>query len=113
MTHVAPPGAFDTNLGHVVRDRRTALELSQDALAANLSISAPVLRRVEQGLTSLPVADLLRVAGILQIDLHALLQEPQIREQSDASRLVAGWLMIESAKDRRAVLDFLHTLVGD
>ena len=113
MTPVAPPGAFDTYLGNVVRDRRTAIAMTQETLAADLSISVPVLSRVERGLTSLPVADLVRVAEILRLDLHALLQEPQIHEQSDASRLVAGWLMIERAKDRRAVLDFLHALIGD
>ncbi len=113
MKRVAPSGAFDTILGQVVRNRRTALDMTQDALAAELGISTWVLRRVEQGLTSLSVADLVRVAAILQIDLHVLLQEPHIPEQSEASRLVAGWLMIESTKDRRAVLDFLQTLGGD
>jgi len=110
---MVPLGGYDTTLGQTIRDRRTALKISQAALAAALSVSKPVLRRVEQGLTSLPAADLVRVAALLDLDLHDLLQEPRISEGSDESRLVLAWLTIESAKDRRAVLDFLHTLVGD
>lgn len=107
---MAPLGGYDTTLGQTIRDRRTALKISQAAVAAALSVSKPVLRRVEQGLTSLPAADLVRVAALLDLDLHDLLQEPRIRERSDESRLVSAWLTIDNGKDREAVLAFLHAL---
>ncbi len=110
---MAPSGDYDSILGQVIQERRTALNITQAKLAAAVNVSVPVLRRVEKGLSALAAADLVRVARILKLDLHDLLQEPKIRERSEEARLVSTWLTIKRAKDRRAVLDFLHTLVGD
>lgn len=75
-------------------------------------LSPSVLRRIEEGLSSISAADLLRVAAALDLDLHELLMEPRIQEHSDASRLIAAWLTINRARDRGAILAFLQTL-GD
>ena len=50
----------------VIQDQRTALNITQGELAAALSVSVPVLRRVEKGLPALAVADLVRVARVLK-----------------------------------------------
>lgn len=107
-----PGGDFDLSLGQAILARRVALGMTRNSLAAVLGLSPSVLRRIEEGLSSISAADLLRVAAALDLDPHELLMEPRIQEHSDASRLIAAWLTINRARDRGAVLAFLQTL-GD
>jgi transcriptional regulator with XRE-family HTH domain len=65
--------AFDRQLGMRLREARLALGATQEELAKALGVSAVTVARYELGERSLPVAQLPRVARLLNSSVTALL----------------------------------------
>ena len=60
------------NLGEQIRERRRALGLTQEQMAAALGVTAPAVHKWEKGVTCPDVALLPALARLLEIDLNTL-----------------------------------------
>lgn len=61
------------DLGQRIRQKREALGLSQEQLAADANISQPTLFRLEKAKSKVELATLISVANVLQVSLDELL----------------------------------------
>lgn len=64
----APLSTATGEFGHRVRDRRNALGLSQEALAAGSSLHWSYLGQVERGQSNLTLHNILKIAVALNVD---------------------------------------------
>ena len=110
MPDMTEASDYRRRLGRRIENGRIRQGLSREQLAGHLSVSSVVLRRIEEGLTSLPAADLVKIARRLDLSLHELLEEPVLEAQPGADRLAAAWSLIERPQDRKAVLAFVQAL---
>jgi predicted transcriptional regulator/transcriptional regulator with XRE-family HTH domain len=79
--------AEQTHLGAKVRALRRARSMTQVALAERLGISPSYLNLIEHNRRSLSAPLLIRLAGILDLDLKSLSVEQQARETADLMEL--------------------------
>jgi len=110
MPDMTEASDYRRRLGRRIENGRIRQGWSREQLAGHLSVSSVVLRRIEEGLTSLPAADLVKIARRLDLSLHELLEEPVLEAQPGADRLAAAWSLIERPQDRKAVLAFVQAL---
>lgn len=110
MPDMTEASDYRRRLGRRIENGRIRQGLSREQLAGHLSVSSVVLRRIEEGLTSLPAADLVKIARRLDLSLHELLEELVLEAQPGADRLAAAWSLIERPQDRKAVLAFVQAL---
>jgi transcriptional regulator with XRE-family HTH domain len=76
------------DLGSRVRDRRKALDLSQEALARRADVSLNLINRVERGETRDPhYSTLVSIAGALGVSVGELLEETPVPLGEENSRL--------------------------
>lgn len=64
-------------IGDRIRERRTALGLTQEALAHKAGISVPTVSRVERGLHKPNLGNLALIAGALGCLMADLVPEPE------------------------------------
>ena len=81
-------------LGQQIRQARKARGLGTEALAAQTAMAAQNVRAIEAGQRNLTIATLLRVAAALQLNLHELLPQQDVKASSDdpwLALLESGW----------------------
>lgn len=79
------------DLGSRVRDRRKALNLSQEALARRADVSLNLINRVERGETRDPhYSTLVSIAGALGVSVGELMEETPVPLGEDASEWEEG-----------------------
>lgn len=60
-------------IGHLIRDKRTELKITQEALALQCGIDRSYLGRIERGEVNITVLKLYEIAHILKIEPYHLL----------------------------------------
>ena len=118
---------IDAEIGFRIRRARQSLKLTQRSLAAQLGISSQQFQKYEQGLNRIPIARLLSVARILQVEPATLLdtsarssQEksaacPRVIPLSSATMSIDTqaydlWHQLGSVETKHLVLDLMQTL---
>lgn len=81
-----PRRKFSLVFGEVVRQRRTALDLSQETLAERAAVHANHVGLVERGERSPSIDIAQRIAGALGLSLSALVVEVERRWEKPRSR---------------------------
>jgi len=81
-----PRRKFSLVFGEVVRQRRTALDLSQEALAERAAVHANHVGLVERGERSPSIDIAQRIAAALGLSLSALVVEVEKRWEKPRSR---------------------------
>jgi transcriptional regulator with XRE-family HTH domain len=66
--------AIDEYIGTQIRDRRTALNLSQTALAEKLGVSFQQLQKYETGVNRVSAARLFAICEVLQVSLASMFE---------------------------------------
>lgn len=85
-----------TDLGALIRDRRTKLRLDQKSLAAKVGVSRQWIVEVEKGKPRAEIGLLLRTLGALGIALDAGKQEPSKGRETSLSHGVDAYVDIDS-----------------
>ena len=95
------------NLGEQIRERRRALGLTQEQMAAALGVTAPAVHKWEKGVTCPDVALLPALARLLEIDLNTLFSfhgEPTEEEMGGTLNEAARAIEAQGFAAGRAIL---------
>lgn len=60
-------------IGHLIRNRRKVLKISQESLALQCGIDRSYLGRIERGEVNITVEKLYEIANTLEVDIRDLL----------------------------------------
>lgn len=101
-------------VGRRIRDRRVAMDLSQEALAERADLSPPYVSHVERGVKGPSLSALIRLAVALDVTLDYLLAGSQPADQTaymaDVQALLDGcslperWIVLQVASATRGAL---------
>lgn len=86
-------------VGRNIKERRSALGLTQAQLAERLGVDTETLSRFERGKHSPTLKNLVRLAGLLQTTVADLLVEKQ-HKPSEAATIMSAWLAPLGSEDR-------------
>ena len=123
----------DAHVGRRLRQRRTALGISQEQLGTQLSLTFQQIQKYEKGQNRISAGRLYKIAQILSVpvehffeglgstnhaharhggmpgdvDVGAFLSSPE------GLALTAGFMKISDAATRRRIVDLVNTIAGD
>lgn len=95
------PEAIDIAAGHIIRQRRRQISMSQEALAEACGVSFQQIQKYENGSNRVSISRLYQIANALGCDVESLLPdagEAQLARQA-ASDPASEWLMGRQAFD--------------
>jgi len=93
-------------VGRNIKERRSALGLTQAQLAERLGVDTETLSRFERGKHAPTLKNLIRLAGLLQTTTADLLAEER-PQASDEAMVVTAWLSVLSPADRSFAMTML------
>lgn len=78
------------DIGKNIKDLRIRKDLTQDALAENLFVTRQTVSNYETGKSRPDIDMLMRIADVLEVDIHVILYGPQPKDRRPLIRLAAG-----------------------
>ncbi|MCC7266465.1 MAG: helix-turn-helix transcriptional regulator [Caulobacteraceae bacterium] len=123
------PDPIDIHVGRRIRDRRRALEISQERLAEGIGVTFQQVQKYEKGANRVSASKLWQTAGVLQTDIGHFFEglkasSPGFAEAgadfvhdlmstSEGQQLAALCPRIRRERVRRQVLALIKSLVDE
>jgi transcriptional regulator with XRE-family HTH domain len=121
-------GPIDKYFGDRIRARRIMIKMSQEELGEKLGVSFQQIQKYEKGLNRVSAAMMVRVAGILDVDMGYFYNEmPKVRRGAEIEtpaltelaltlhgrRLIEAFLNLKNDQLRGAVADLAMALARE
>lgn len=123
------PDPIDVHVGRRIRDRRRALEISQEKLAEGIGVTFQQVQKYEKGANRVSASKLFQTAGVLQTDISHFfdglkgqapgLAEPgadfvfDLMSTAEGQELAALFPRLKRPRVRKQVLALIRSLVEE
>ena len=123
------PDPIDVHVGRRIRDRRRALEISQERLAEGIGVTVQQVQKYEKGTNRVSASKLFQTAGVLQTDIGHFfdglkapapgLAEPgadfvfDLMGTAEGQELAALFPRLKRPRVRKQVLALIRALVDE
>ena len=123
------PDPIDVHVGRRIRDRRRALEISQERLAEGIGVTFQQVQKYEKGTNRVSASKLFQTAGVLRTDISHFFEglatpaagfaEPGVNfvhdllSTAEGQQLAAFFPRIKRENVRRRALDLIKALAEE